>query len=305
MLGFAPLAAAPLGATGDGIAYNVSVEESAAAAQFVASLVNFPVSQSEASVVSDVVQVAASTFNPLVVETLTAFSTESASAVFSASFVNAATASDAIAALAVWSASILDSASTADTVSSAAIFQANTTESATASDLFFGALTYIALVAETVAATDQISSIGTFFALTDSAASISDSPATRVDFPTQIAETAAGDMSALVAPSTFSARVNETANAIDAFLSIGVLFATITDSAMAADEFIGRLLWEIINDSQSSSWGDINSAQTSAWGTVDSSQATSWGAVNTAATTAWGVIDDSQSTSWQTVQTQT
>jgi hypothetical protein len=88
-------------------------------------------------------------------------------------------------------------------------------------------------------------------------------------------------MSALVAPSTFSARVNETALTVDTFLASAVFFVTITDGAIAADAFVGRLLWEVINDSQTANWGGINSSQTAAWAAIDDSQSTTWHVVQT------------------------
>ena len=135
-------------------------------------------------------------------------------------------------------------------------------------------------------------------------ATAADTSTSNADFFVQLDDSAAGSDATLVAPSTFNVQVNEAAEVIAEFLASAAFFATITDSAVAADSLVRRLLWEIINDAQAVNWGDVNNAQTSVWGAVNASQSVTWSAVNTAETSEWGVIDDSQNTTWHTVRTQ-
>ena len=96
-----------------------------------------------------------------------------------------------------------------------------------------------------------------------------------------VEETVTGSDSVLVAPSIFNAAVDETAQVLDTVLATAVFFATITEGALAADQIIARLLWEIINDSQTANWASINDAQTPGWSEINNSQSTTWQSVKT------------------------
>lgn len=225
MLGFAPLSAAPLGATGEfGVAYDAILDEAAAASQFVSSFAAFLATQADTVVGADVAQVVASTFS-----------------------------------------------ATAD---------------------------------ETAAATADLSLTAIFNISLDESAAASDDIATSVDFAVQVEDSVFGDSSVSVAASVFNAQVLEEVGIVDTFLASAVFFATITGSATAIDQIIGGFLWEIINDSQSGSWGGVNDSQASTWGTINASQSSAWSAVNASQANAWGVTDDSQSAPWNPVKTQ-
>jgi hypothetical protein len=68
---------------------------------------------------------------------------------------------------------------------------------------------------------------------------------------------------------------------VSSFLATAVFFANITGNAVAADELIRRLLWEVINDAQAVSWGNANTSQSTTWGTINNSQPTAWTPVKT------------------------
>jgi hypothetical protein len=103
----------------------------------------------------------------------------------------------------------------------------------------------------------------------------------------------------------FNAPVIEQAAAVSSFLASAVFAAIITDGAVAVDEFVRRLLWEVINDAQAVDWGDVNSSQASTWSVLNAAQTETWGNANTSQSTTWGTIDSSQPTAWTPVKTQT
>jgi hypothetical protein len=107
-----------------------------------------------------------------------------------------------------------------------------------------------------------------------------------------------------VAPSIFNAAINESAAVIDTIFANAVLFATITEGAVAADQIIARLLWEIINDAQTADWGNINASQTTTWATTGTAQAQAWQTINAAQTPGWTVVYDGQTDTWQVIKTQ-
>jgi hypothetical protein len=107
-----------------------------------------------------------------------------------------------------------------------------------------------------------------------------------------------------VAPSTFNASVSETAQVLDAVFASAVFFATITEGAVAADQIIARLLWEIINDAQTADWGNINASQTTTWATIGTAQTNGWQDINSAQNAGWTVIYDGQTDTWQVIKTQ-
>jgi len=169
------------------------------------------------------------------------------------------------------------------------IYNSTVSETGTATDSTVGFILFPASIVETGTATDVISSIQTF-----------------VSF---IAETGTVTEVALVAPSIFNAPVLETGTATDAvssnqtFVSFIVETGTATDSAVcfvvfstsitetgtatdvvgstqtfissiaelatATDSVSMRLLWELIDDSQTANWVAINASNATSWGTID------------------------------------
>jgi hypothetical protein len=83
-----------------------------------------------------------------------------------------------------------------------------------------------------------------------------------------------------------------------------VFIAALQEAARGSDSFSVRLLWEVINDSQTVSWQNIGSAQTPVWGVVNAAQTVSWQNIDNAQPSGWGVINDAQTTNWVVINTQ-
>lgn len=179
MLGFAPLAAAPLGAPGaGGVAYDVSFADAAVVADTaLQAFATFAVSITAAGTASEVVHVADSTFN--------------------ANMSGAATGAVTTAAVPVFLANLSDSAAGVDSVASLAAFLANASDGATGTD------------------------------------------------------------SALVEASTFSATVSDAAEGDDSVRAAATMVTAVTDAADVADSNAAAYLWNIINDSQTTSWSVV------------------------------------------------
>jgi hypothetical protein len=64
-----------------------------------------------------------------------------------------------------------------------------------------------------------------------------------------------------------------------------------------------RLLWELIDDSQTANWQNISDAQSAAWAVIDNAQTSSWSNVSTTQTPSWGTIDNAQTDQWELVET--
>lgn len=283
MLGFAPLAAAPLGATGEGgVSYDVLFDDSVSGADTFASQTLFPVAFEAASTISDTTQVEASIFNALSLEGATASDATSVLVDFAVSMVDGASGSDTLAAQVDFSALILELLTGTDSASAAATFAALTLETATVADSASTLAVFTPSISEQATAADATAATLTFPAGISEAATSSETVVARMDFATFMSELATGDMSTTVIASIFNAQVDETVVALELLFTTAVLYATITDGAVAIDQFLGRLLWEVIDDAQNANWSSINASQS----------------------TSWGVIDDSQPSTWHTVQTQ-
>jgi hypothetical protein len=140
---------------------------------------------------------------------------------------------------------------------------------------------YDADIEETTSALDTPSTIGSFAVFIVDIVEGVDNPTALAVFPVIFADNASTQDSTLVAPSVFNAPVSEQASAVSSFLATAVFFANITGNAVAADELIRRLLWEVINDAQAVSWGNANTSQSTTWGTINNSQPTAWTPVKT------------------------
>jgi hypothetical protein len=68
---------------------------------------------------------------------------------------------------------------------------------------------------------------------------------------------------------------------VSSFLASAVFFANITGNAVATDELIRRLLWEVINTDQGGNWGNIDTNQSTAWNVINNDQTTPWQPVQT------------------------
>jgi hypothetical protein len=282
VLGFAPLAAAPLGATGEaGSAYDVAVEEASSVVMLLSAQAAFINAADESSQVQDTVLVAPSVFTTLVLEAASASEAQSAQIVFLANVGELVLGASTESAQADWQALYAESAQAAETNSALAIFPASVQDSIAASSIFVGGLVYEADIEETASALDTPSTIGSFAIFIVEGVGGVDTPSALAVFPVFFADGASTQDSTLVAPSVFNAPVSEQVSAASSVLASAVFAAIITDGAVAVDEFVRRLLWEVINDAQAVDWGAVNTSQSTTWGTIDNSQPTAWTPVKT------------------------
>lgn len=136
MLGFAPLAAAPLGALGDGgVAYDAVIEESSAASVISFAGALFPNSVTAAAQSQDTAAVAASVFTPITVETVSSVDVETVLVVFASAVSEGGAGSDAcLVAPSVFNAALDEQAQAMDVVLTSAVFFAAVFGGATTTD---------------------------------------------------------------------------------------------------------------------------------------------------------------------------
>jgi hypothetical protein len=78
--------------------------------------------------------------------------------------------------------------------------------------------------------------------------------------------------------------VDETAQAVDAFITAAVFLASLSESVTAIDAIISRYLWELIDDSQTANWGLVDDSAPTSWNVLDSSETADWTLISTAQT---------------------
>jgi hypothetical protein len=86
--------------------------------------------------------------------------------------------------------------------------------------------------------------------------------------------------------------------------SVGVNFV-IGLTGVSASGYVGslRLLWELIDDSQTANWQNIDDAQTAAWAAIDNAQSSSFSNTSTTQTPGWGTMDNAQTSQWELAET--
>jgi hypothetical protein len=84
------------------------------------------------------------------------------------------------------------------------------------------------------------------------------------------------------AGSTYNVSLLAQGVAEDTYFPNGTSNVFITETLIATEgTFVGRLLWENIDDTQNANWGNISTIQTANWGTIDTAQTPNWGSINT------------------------
>jgi len=142
------------------------------------------------------------------------------------------------------------------------IFDSAIAEAAAVSELTGALAVFIPLNSESAVAADSGEiSLAVFSATLSEASTGSEVISALGLFNSIVEESSGGTDSALVAPSTFGATTSEGAEAIATILVSAAFIATITEGAVAADQLTRRLLWELIDDSQSISWQLINTQE--------------------------------------------
>ena len=162
-------------------------------------------------------------------------------------------------------------------------YNASIAENASLFDTFVGVPTYATNIAEAGAGSDAVSVAASIFnALAAELATATDSVTVAASsFSASIAEIATGTDSPSVAPSTFNAQVAETVTALDQVYAYGLFICVINESGTIIDVATARLLWELINDSQTAGWQTLNTAQSTTWSTINDSAPTTWSDIPT------------------------
>jgi hypothetical protein len=157
---------------------------------------------------------------------------------------------------------ISEAATATDTTSAFGVLIGSSTESADGSD-------------------SVLVSSATFSADINEASNCSDAISAIFNAAVFIVESVQGLDSSVVEPSIFNAAVDETAYAISFVVSSAVLYSSVLEGAVAADEILARYLWEIINDAQTANWTEINTSQASGWGNINTTSSNPWQVIDT------------------------
>jgi len=162
-------------------------------------------------------------------------------------------------------------------------FNSSVDEAAAVLDEFLARAAFSPNILESSTAADSVTVIAsTFSAAVAETATGSDSATVSAStFGASIAETSVAADTVTVAPSTFNAAIAETATAIDAVYAYLTFICAITEGSTITDVTTARLLWELINDSQTAGWATINTAQSTTWTTINDSAPTTWSDIPT------------------------
>ncbi len=73
----------------------------------------------------------------------------------------------------------------------------------------------------------------------------------------------------------------EGATGSDRTSTLPIYAVSVAELAGASDSVLGRLLWELINDSQSVTWNLINAQNSDTWSVINTSDSTTWNVIKT------------------------
>jgi hypothetical protein len=85
----------------------------------------------------------------------------------------------------------------------------------------------------------------------------------------------------LAGGASYNSAVSETGTATDAISSVQTFVSFIVETGTVTDSLSQRLLWELIDDSQTVNWVVINASTATSWGTIDNSQTNTWTVIGT------------------------
>ena len=176
-------------------------------------------------------------------------------------------------------------------------------ESVTSADLYTASgSTYYVAVSDTVISTDAYTVSLEYISAYEEILTALASEVGDVSKPVDITETVTLDDSYAVAAylyayidsplvavddysaagSTYNVSVSAIGDAQDAYYPNGTSNVFVIETLIATEgTFVGRLLWEVIDDTQTANWGNISTTQTANWGSVDTAQTPNWGPINT------------------------
>ena len=74
------------------------------------------------------------------------------------------------------------------------------------------------------------------------------------------------------AGSVYNPTITESVAAQDSLIVTGIFYVLIAESIAAGDSFLGRLLWELIDDTETANWQNIVNTQSSGWTIIDDTE---------------------------------
>lgn len=281
MFGYAAFSQAPFAALGGGVEFNRAVTESGAATEAIAALASFVPSLSTSAAAADATAVAPSIFNAYAQDTVLGSQTVSALAEMYSLSIGRSTVTDAPTAIGSFNVYVAEDAYGVDATPLLTVdYVGSVSVLATILDSAIGGLSYSVFVQATATGADASAAAqGHGVSLSDTA-TITDSSAALQGFAVVTSDTTTiTDASSSLADLTAS--VSPTANALDAVAALAVFYAALTNHAVGADAVAQRLLWEIINDSQTANWQNISSAQATGWSNIEINGGDPWGNIPT------------------------
>ena len=141
-------------------------------------------------------------------------------------------------------------------------------ETGTATDAVSSIQTFLSAIAETATGTDAVSSLQTFGTAVTETGTATDAAFGRTIYLTSVTETSTATDSD-VGFITFPVSISETATVTDTDSVLVVFLAFVIETATATDTLAQRLLWELIDDTQTPNWVVIGNTQTPTWTAVD------------------------------------
>ena len=79
----------------------------------------------------------------------------------------------------------------------------------------------------------------------------------------------------------FHSSIQELINAASTTSAAAHFIASVNEFAQGLDSPTRRLLWEVINTSESTTWDTINNSESTAWGTINTSDTGGWQVIKT------------------------
>jgi hypothetical protein len=225
----------------------------------------------------------------------------STAGVRNAFFEDSAQALDLTVGVRVYFRTALELVLAADAASAAATFIAALQDSARASGIAAASVAFPSAVNEIVAASDQTFSVPTYRTNIAESSQAFDSVASAAIYATRILELA---QASVEVPTNADLHIGfqDGATAQDRYSNNIQVYAFIIEGVrVEAQDFVGRFLWELIDDTQNANWQNIATPQNPGWVMLQTDQGVVWQLVDTTQADNWQLIDSDQIPGWETI----
>ena len=313
MFGISSFAAAPFSSTAGNV-FAVSVVENALCLEANTATVDLACLVSESLVGSDTIQGAFAVNGEVQERLITVVSTASLMK-FGASVNETVVGSEDATALVTFNGAVLEGISSSETAAGSVDFAVLVVELVSGADEVSAFSIFVGAIAESVDMTDVTSSVLVFNALVQELLTAADELNTSISINGAVIESiTVTDIETTQA--AFNSSVVVTATLQDRPLAAAQFITSIQEGVVAAESFIGRLLWDTIDTSETSDWAPVETVALTLRVTVGggfSSGAFSSGPISglgglTSIATApenWNAVDTAQPSDWTPVKTQT